>query len=257
MFKCSYCGKDWPENYCPECARTIDQPAVFADVIVDSDIVRESFSTCAAKVRVNPVRYLWCRDEIRPFFQAWLILAAVTTVTGVLRWWIVAGILLMLTVTVAVFFWLIWRQVNLIFYNAALTAGIVVQQHPLEFISVANMGTGMDNNECAVKRVAVRYLPCYPTEAGTQFPCVSGFQDGPTPELWGDFDPQPLSFGTGNRKLLRARENKLGSEAFAELRRIYEQRNFPRKAGELIWLDEACRQVIPPPLPSSPHSSAS
>src|ERR1035441_1986281 len=24
MFTCSTCGKEWPENYCPECARTID-----------------------------------------------------------------------------------------------------------------------------------------------------------------------------------------------------------------------------------------
>jgi hypothetical protein len=26
MFKCSSCGSDWPENYCPVCARTIDKP---------------------------------------------------------------------------------------------------------------------------------------------------------------------------------------------------------------------------------------
>src|ERR1019366_5472280 len=25
MFTCSTCGKKWPENYCPECARTIDR----------------------------------------------------------------------------------------------------------------------------------------------------------------------------------------------------------------------------------------
>jgi hypothetical protein len=26
MFTCSTCGKEWPENYCPECARTIERP---------------------------------------------------------------------------------------------------------------------------------------------------------------------------------------------------------------------------------------
>src|ERR1039457_6107196 len=25
MFTCSTCGKKWPQNYCPECARTIDR----------------------------------------------------------------------------------------------------------------------------------------------------------------------------------------------------------------------------------------
>ena len=27
MFKCSKCGVEWPENYCPTCAQTIERPA--------------------------------------------------------------------------------------------------------------------------------------------------------------------------------------------------------------------------------------
>jgi Protein of unknown function (DUF3239) len=227
-------------------------PDEMDDIVIDGNEVRGTWSTCAAKIRLNPVRYLWSKDETRPFFQMWLVFAAGMILSFFLRWWIFAGIMAVLVLPLSFLLFWIFRRVAEIFHSAALTAGMVVSQNPLEFISIANMDTGVGESAYAVKRVAIRRLPCHSKAEGTHFPCVSGFQKGPAIERWGDFDPQPLSFGTGNVKLIQARKNKLGDEAFAQLQKIYERGDYPKKPGQLIWVNEDHDQKSPPILPNQP-----
>lgn len=251
MFTCSLCGKDWPEQYCPECQRTIKDAEEIDLPIIDSDIVNDSFSTCSAKIKLNWLRYLWFREETNLVMKVLAALVGAMLFAAAMRWWILGAVLLVLTLPVGYLVVRIARGMSVIYFNAALTAGIVVREKPLEFISMANMSTGYGKIAYGVKRVALRKLPCHPSVVGTQFPCVSGFQDGPTAELWGDFDPQPLSLGTSNLKVIAAREDKLGNEAFSEIRIVFERELYPRKADELIWLDETRSSQIPPPLAGS------
>ena len=139
----------------------------------------------------------------------------------------------------------------MIYQNAALTAGMVVSLKPLEFISLADMDSGVGESAYAIKRVAIHRLPCHQEVVGSQFPCVSGFRDGATPTRWGDFDPQPLSFGTGDFELIAARRNKLGEAAFRQLQIAFEKGRYPKKSGELVWLDEMNDPMTPPPIPKT------
>jgi hypothetical protein len=245
--KCSICGKKSQQFVCPECAEEFGLP----DEYEGSAIVNESRATLAARAPLNPVRFLWYKPETRLLVKAWVVLAVLCAVAFVLGWWIVGGIVALPCLALSALCWWICHQVAVIYQHALLTAGIVVSKQPLAFVAVANMNNCAGAPNCALKRVDILRLPSHPEEVGTLFPCVSGFQDGPRRDRWGDFDPQPLCFGTGNRQLLAARAAKL-SEDFASLRELFEQGKHPRKAGELLWLDDPVARTTPPPLPTRP-----
>jgi hypothetical protein len=221
------------------------------DLVIDGDVVRGTFSPCAGKVRLNPFRYFYyaANPAVRLIVMGWLMFLLPMLAAFVLQWWI-AGIVLALP-TVAITLLMAWiaRRTSEIFYSAGLTPGLVVSQHPLEFISLANMDCVMGEPAYAVKRVGIRNLPCFSSEPGTTFPCVSGFLAGPDYHRWADFDPQPLSLGTGDRRLLQARTEKLGAETFEHLKRVYREGRYPQREGEIIFLDGPQSKSKPPPLP--------
>jgi len=123
------------------------------------------------------------------------------------------------------------------FENALLTPAVVISSQPLEFVSLANMNTGLGRDRHAIKRVKIDVLPEYSSDVGTQFPCVSTFDSGEVPGIWGDFDPVPLSFGTGEPDILKSRAEKIGAEGFAVLRACVKKGVIPDEAGKLIFLD--------------------
>jgi hypothetical protein len=244
---CSICGKKSQQFVCPECAEEFG--------LFEGDeggaMVNESRATSAAKAPLSPVRFLWYKRETRPLIKTWVVLAAPCAVAFVLDWWIVGGILALPCLALAGLCWWICRQETVIYRHALLTAGIVVSKQPLAFVALANMNNCGGAPDCALKRVDILRLPSHPEEVGTLFPCVAGFQEGPRSDRWGDFDPQPLCFGTSNRQLLAARAAKL-SEDFASLRALFEQGKYPRKAGELLWVGDPVARTTPPPLPAGP-----
>ncbi len=251
IFNCPTCQKDWPENYCPECSRTIERDDPLDDFCIDGDIINDSWAACAAKIRLNPLRYLWFKPETQLLLQIWIGLAVATTLALVLRWWIVGGILMLPFLLLSGLLWWISRRVAEIYQNALLTAGLVVSLKPLEFISLANMDAGSGNTAYAVKRVSINRLPGHPETVGCQFPCVSGFQDGPTSQRWGDFNPEPLSFGTGDLELIEARRKKLGEAAFIQLQKAFVQGRYPKESDKLVWLNEIDESRIPPIIPAA------
>jgi hypothetical protein len=245
--KCLICGKSSQQYVCPDCAQEFGLPSEAEG----GAVVNHSRATSAAKAPLNPLRYLWFKTEPRLLAQIWLVLEAVAAGTFVLKWWIAGGIVTALCVALTGLLWWICRQTAVIYQHALLTAGIVVSKQPLEFVALANMSNSGGAPKCALKRVDIIRLPSHPEEVGTLIPCVSGFQAGPRLDRWGDFDPQPLCFGTGNRKLLAARAARL-SEDFASLQELFEQGRYPRKAGELLWLDDDANRSGPPPAPTRP-----
>lgn len=251
MLTCPACQKEWPENYCPECARTIDRAQLEEDLDAGGEVIRGTWASCAAKVKLNPFRYLWMKQEARLVFTVWLALIVMIAGSLVVEMWLLAASAACLFAMVSYLLWMITHRTAEIYANAALTAGLVVSRLPLEFISLANMDTGAGDEVYAIKRVAIDRLPCHPHSVGTEFPCVSGFHAGPEEERWGDFDPQPLSFGTGDTLVIQARANKLGAAAFTQLREAFTKGTYPRKAGELLWLADA-GLTQPPPLPRQP-----
>lgn len=251
-FKCPVCEKDRPKNYCPECARILEPTETTDKAAGGGDVIRGSWALCAAKVRLNPLRYLWLKPVTRVLCQAWLVLAVPTILAFVMKWWVVGVLLLVLLLPLSAMLWWISRRVAEIYQHAALTPGMIVSRAPLEYISLANMDTGAGVDAYAVKRIAIPRLPCHSEEVGSMFPCVSGFQDGSMRNRWGDFDPQPLSLGTGNIKLIEARRTKLGDEAFAQLREVFDRGQYPTQAGQLYWLDGTDAPKSPPPMPPMP-----
>lgn len=60
MFTCRSCGKEWPVNYCPQCAHTIDRgpaPPVLTRI---------------RRMRFEANRRLWILFSIPPFVVCWL-----------------------------------------------------------------------------------------------------------------------------------------------------------------------------------------
>jgi hypothetical protein len=62
-FVCSSCGKQWPENYCPECAGTIERAV-------------------ASPVRIQPLMPSWLRYYAIPFSWIWASLVVTSGLLG-------------------------------------------------------------------------------------------------------------------------------------------------------------------------------
>jgi hypothetical protein len=248
--QCQICGGDRSEEGCSVC--DADEPE---RPLIDSQIIRDSFSNCSADVRLRFFRYVRYQPGLRLIFIAGLFPAGITALVSLFGWWIATGIFGLMTLLWVVFMVWVSRRTGEIFKNAALTPGLVVSTDPLEIISLANMSCGSDLEAYAVKRVSIDRLPGHPAEVGTTFPCVSGFQDGERSDRWGDFSPEPLSWGTGDLALIEARRRKLGEAAFRKLQTVHRLGRYPDKPG-IFWLDAATppplpRSALPPSLPSS------
>lgn len=264
-FKCPDCGEESSDSSCPNCSPAQESGALDPRLEHAGDIVNGSRAACAPRLRMNPLRYLWS-SILGPFFRGWLVLAALTTAAFALHWWVAGGLLALPLVAVGLMLgWATWRM-SVVYHNGLLTPGIVVSTNPLEFVAVANMSTGFGPHCWAMCRVDIARLPVHGEAVGTTFPCVSYFNEGEHFERWGKFTPQPLSFGTGNRKRLAAQRAKIGEADFEELQQFLAAGKTPKTTGEMVWLDAggnvtgveslAKRQSppagAPPPLPVQP-----
>lgn len=185
---------------------------------------------------MNPLRYLWF-SLLGPFFRGWLVLVALTAGAFVLHWWVVGGLLALPVVALGLLLGLMTWRTSVVYHNGLLTPGLVVSTNPLEFVAVANMSTGFGPHCWAMCRVDIARLPVHGEAVGTTFPCVSFFSEGEELDRWEKFTPQPLSFGTGNRKLLAAQRAKIGEADFEELQQFFVDGKIPKTTGEMVWLD--------------------
>lgn len=225
-----------------------DQPDDWEGI---GDIVNETFSMRAAKVPLNFLRYCRYSTPFRLFVQCMLLFASLAALLLFFRWWILGTLVALPALLLAAWLPRLRTYTARIFQNAALTPGVVVSTNPLEIVSLADMNTGGGPASLAVKRVALRALPGYSTAAGTRFPCVSGFQDGPTTKCWGNFDPVPLSHGTGDAQLLAERAARLDAAEFAELDALIAAGRIPTQADGILFVNDP-PPATPPPLPKQP-----
>ncbi|MBK8476288.1 MAG: DUF3239 domain-containing protein [Opitutaceae bacterium] len=264
-FKCPDCGEESSASPCPKCSPAAERGAPDPRLEHAGDIVNGTRAACAPRLRMNPLRYLWF-SLLGPFFRCWLVLVAFTTGAFVLHWWVVGGLLALPVVAVGLLLGLMTWRTSVVYHNGLLTPGIVVSTNPLEFVAVANMSTDFGPHCWAMCRVDIARLPVHGEAVGTTFPCVSFFSEGEELDRWEKFTPQPLSFGTGNRKVLDAQRAKIGESEFTELQQFFAAGKIPKTTDEMVWLDAggnvtgveslAKRQSppagVPPPLPSKP-----
>jgi hypothetical protein len=233
VYLCPNCEKNWQGNYCPECEMTIEgdprEPR-------DDGAYPETFASCPAMIRLNPVRYLIYNSDFHMAIYIW-VTAAIPAGAAVYYRSVTAmsifGILLLLASYLIKV--IISRNHN-VFRNGDLVPAMIVSTKPLEFITITCMDAGSDANAYAVKRLAVMQLPGHRKAIGTLFPCAALYKPGEDPSIWCDYHPQPLCFGTGNKDLLENRMKKIGPTRVRQLEYVYKSGQFPAKADELFWL---------------------
>ena len=214
------------------------------------EVINDSFSTRPARVSLQFLRY--CRYEfaVRLLRNAFLFFSIFAVALFIFGHWIIGSIVALPVIAlILVLFW-VRKMVAGIYKHAALTTGIVISESPLEFVSLANMDNGAGHTSWAVKRISIDALPCHATTVGTRFPCVAGFQDGPRTDRWGNFNPNPLSFGTGDAKLLETRLADLGVKEFEILEGFIRSGRVPKKANEILFIEEETN--TPPPIFGAP-----
>ena len=224
---------------------TPDQPEYWKEA---GGLMNGTFARRAAKVPLNFLRY--CRYSAGPRFgaQCFLWFAGLAALLFLFHWWVLGTLFVLPALIFAALLIRLRMLATRIFKNAALTPGVVISTYPLEFVSLADMNTGLGSTVIAVKREVLRALPGYSTAFGTRFPCVSSFLEGSSEKRWENFFPIPLSLGTGNLRLVEARASLVGAEEYAELDRLIADGRIPAKAREIFFIDE-------PPAASPPRRS--
>jgi hypothetical protein len=101
MFTCSSCGKAWPENYCPDCAHTIDrgllappriEPA--SPRILEERRALETFSRTEPPLPQTPPPVPDVRPVVVPLYRIWCALILIVYVAlGIREGMILAGTL--------------------------------------------------------------------------------------------------------------------------------------------------------------------
>ena len=88
-----------------------------------------------------------------------------------------------------------------------------------------------------LKRLKIRELPLQKIKVGEVFPCVSTFTPGAHPAHYADFNPRPISWGTGDALTVRFLLEKLGSEEPGHLRHCFKRDIIPADNQHILLLD--------------------
>ena len=173
------------------------------EIIIDGEIVNGTFSTRAPKIRMNPVRLLFWDATLFFVFKIFLFLFVIGSLIFVFWTKILGGIFLAIGLLAAV---CIWRYVSLRkmeFKNAVLAPGIVTAQNPPTVLILTNMACGdAEAPVWAVELKDCRSLSPFSAEIGTRIPCVTAFLGSGIGGSWDKMVSNPLTSGTGDRKLL-------------------------------------------------------
>ncbi len=130
------------------------------------------------------------------------------------------------------------------FKSALLTPAVVVEEKPLVLVALAPLGDGSGPGYSGLRRVDLYSsgLPVHPHKRGERVPCVSAFERGEGLDRWVCFLPEPISWGTGSRKLIEQCLGRLEDKDFDRLDAFIAQGLTP-KDDELILLDEEGRRL--------------
>ncbi|MEM9480594.1 MAG: DUF3239 domain-containing protein [Verrucomicrobiota bacterium] len=209
------------------------------EINIDGEIVRDSFSTRAPKIKLNRFRYLF-RDPSASFF---LNLAVGFGLVAVLSWFawskIVGIIFLILAVLTCFGLARLLANRSTEFMHALLVPGIVVQENPPKILVLANLACGGASEEHWAVALADsrRTLRPFSKEVGTRIPCVAGFLGDGFNGSWDKMIVHPLTSGSGNKKKLQDALERLNDDDEWEiLEGAVRDKKFPL-IGKTIRLD--------------------
>lgn len=180
---------------------------------IDGDVLRGTFSSRAPKVKLNPVRLLFRDSTVFLIFKCFLLFAVVGGV--VLAFWskIVGGVLLVISLLIAV---TIWRYISLRrveFENAVLCPGIVIAEKPPTVMILANLACGETEEPIwGVKIEECTSLSPFRNQVGQRIPCVTAFLGGGYGGSWDQMVSSALTSGTGDKRKLSAALSRLDDE---------------------------------------------
>ncbi|RYD72639.1 MAG: DUF3239 domain-containing protein [Verrucomicrobiaceae bacterium] len=212
----------------------------------EGDIVNNSASTRAPKVRMNALRYFRRNSElgcVMNFVIIGLISSAILLSVG---WPITGGIALVLTILLLMtIFWCIsLRKIE--FQNALLVPGVVISSAPLRIAVLAEMSTGGGRSVLAVKTIDCKETSPFSKTVGTRVPCVAAFQGDGRNGVWDQVVASSLADGCGDIKILQRCLNRVDEEEWKTLEAFISRTTFP--VGErLLFLNQT--PSGPPPLP--------
>ena len=222
---------------------------------IDGDIVNSSYSTRAPKIQPRFFRWVRYHSEFKLLFYAALVLLVVGfamwgggmelgkrlegALAGVAKVFGVIGFLmLLLGIAVALLLRWLWKHTAIHFANALLTPGIVISRDPLQVAVLANMSTGMGKTYHGVRRLDLPALPVHENEPGTRVPFSTTFLEGDHDGRWGDFNPEPICFGTGDRRRIDECLSRIDNDEFEALETCVRSGWVPESEDEIVLLDE-------------------
>ncbi len=222
---------------------------------IDGEIVNNSYSTLAPKIRASFWRYVRYDEVFRFAVLLALALALVAFVLGgigdtleksggrglatfgsVLVF--LGGLSTLAAIAAGVLVWKVWKRLAVIFENGLLTPGIVLSSDPLRVAVMACMSHGQGQPCWGIRRLDLDKLPAHPHGPGTRVPFVSIFEPGELPDRWAGFNPCPISYGTGRKDRLDACVAKLGALEFDRLARCIERSLVPDGDDRIVLVDE-------------------
>lgn len=222
---------------------------------IDSEIVNRSYSTRAPKIRPRFFRWVRYHSEFKLLFYGALVLLGI----GVVLWGggmelsdrldgplagiakaigVIGFLMLLLGIGVALLLRWLWKHTAIHFANALLTPGIVISREPLRVAVLANISNGVGKTYHGVRRLDLPALPVHEHEPGTRVPFSTTFREGDHAERWGDFNPEPICFGTGDRKAINECLSRIDGEEFDALELCIRSDRVPASADEILVLDE-------------------
>ncbi len=222
----------------------------------DGDIINNSFSTNAPKIRASFLRILkYDRSLASAFKGACVIFLIASAAIGGCIWlyatghWVwgtlLAIILFLFKQVIGMVFLgvcLAPRRIKQMYGNALLSPALIISEKPLRCLCTANLSNGMGEDYVGVKIIEPSQLPISTIKIGRAIPCVSTFEDGEHDDRWDDFSPSPIEWGTGDKNEVKRCMEKLDEDDRKTLAKVYtmwQNKAFTEKDVNLWVLNEA------------------
>lgn len=231
--------------------------AMLSDGLPDGKVINDSFSTCAPHVKASLFRIYKYDQEFRSFIRLSIVLICVfiglcfLSINLYMHGRYILGTLAALpllligklSLKLIVMLPLGLKMAKEFYYNALLTPAIIIKDDPIRLACLANMSNGLGDESFGLKIIEVAAIPEHKIERGEMVPCVSTFQAGEHVERWSDFNPKPISWGTGDRSEIQRCAKKIDSEEIEKLKRLLKTITPMEKVDQLVIYDKDLNKI--------------
>ncbi len=201
----------------------------------------ERASRLGANVKLSSWRYSWNSPVAR--FLCKVMGGAVLAGLICGRLGSTLGIFISLGIALGAF--ALWRRVIVVvkegFEKGLLTPGVIVDTDPVQIVVMAPLAwsPAAPNRGLALKLLMPKRLPVHDHRLGERVPCFSTFRrpEGSS-HYWKNFDPDPISWGTGEQQEIERCTAKIDPADFALLEKKVKEGYYPRETMRLQRLED-------------------